>query len=572
MNADIVQYLNSGDAPSLKPALSAAIAALPAKLQTLPAAQWVQTIQALPGKGQVRAAELEDSKLIDWLKGQGAARLTRQEVLDRLKATLVTVKEVHLHQPQYASWGHTQHFRGAMYQELLYQACSEKMVVEDSLEEIEWEIEQFNFDFTALSENPERLVELEARRKKFYEVLPTAHEYHAPHFSKVDQFGERYGKNLFAHARVVIAPEEGLFLIDEVQSDWAQNGRGREWKGIPQGAFVTETKSWAGLVLRRLLQRAAATPGVRRIAWIRSGLQNGGLSVKPGANHDDFYMKILRGIADAAIKPHGGKVEVRSLQIGQHLIPDLCQIEMTEQLRQGLAQSQPLYSRAQLLPRMRVNIEHERSNWEHLAAAARMMLGSRVHLQLLDRVYDIASGRQVAGRMTNQRIMVSLLAADKDFVLNHECWHYAHEYLLTSSERRMVEAEFAPGTELNERVRHLLRLRGDLEAAQQCKEAKEAAAHGFALFVQGHLDVRRPEVKSLFAQVWQAFKDIGAWLRSTNQQRLEATDVYALFEGVRRGDYSPDAQTQTQTQTQAQDQEQEQEQEAQEPMEAAPSA
>lgn len=542
MQEDQVTYLNVGSPANLQPALEAALAALPAKIQTMPAAQWLQTVQALPAKGAVKKAELEDSHLVEWLKGRGKDKLTRQEVIDRVVTTRTAVKEIVLAKPQYASWTHAPHFPGSVYQELLFIAASEKMVIEDSLEKIEWEIEEFNFQPHLLTEDPERLFALEARRKKFYEVLPTAHEYHAPHFSGTDKYGERYTKNLFAHARVVLARAQGLMLIDEVQSDWAQNGRGRDWKGIPKGAFVTETKSWAGIVLRRLLQRAAQDPQITRVAWIRSGLHNGGMTVKPGANHDDFYMEILRGIAEKTVKPLGGEVHVKSLRIGQALIPDLCQIEITDSVRAGLSKSLPLYSRAQLLPRHLVDVEGERSNWEHLAATARKMLGSRVHLQLLDRVYDVAAGRQVAGVMTNHRIMVNMRAADKDFVVNHESWHYAHEYLLTTGERRMVEAEFAPGTELNELVRHKLALRGDLDARAQCADAKEAAAHGFALFVRGELEVRAPETLGLFAQVWQAFRDIAAWIRSSSSERLEASDVYTLFEGVRKGDYAPERQ------------------------------
>lgn len=537
---DQIAYLNAGEAPLLKPGLQAAIEALPAKIQTMPAAQWIQTVQSLPQKGQVRAAELDDSRLLEWLKEQGKTKLTRQEIIDRINATKVTVKEVQLGRPQYASWTHATHLPGSTYQELLFIACSEKMVIEDSLEEIEWEIEQFNFHPEMLVDNPEQLLALAKRRSKFYDVLPKAHEYHAPHFSGQDQYGERYSKNLFAHARVVIAPEQGLYLIDEVQSDWAQNGRGGDWKHTPKGVFVTETKAWAGVVLRRLLQRAACTPGIQRVAWIRSGLHNGGLTVRVGDRHDDFYMEILRGIADKAIKPHGGQVRVQSLQIGATLVPDLCQFEMTDQLRAGLSQSQPLYSRAQLLPRWLVDVEREQTNWVHLAGTARTMLGSRAHLQLLDRVYDASAGHQVAGRMTNHRVMVSLRAADKEFTLNHECWHYAHEYLLTSGERRIVEEEFAPGTILNLQVRQLLEARGDIEAMRQCVDAKEAAAHGFALFVRGDLDVTAPTSRGLFAQVWQAFRDIAAWIRSNSSERMEATDVYALFEGVRRGDFSPE--------------------------------
>jgi len=536
---DKITYLNAGEAPLLKPGLASAIAALPAKIQTMPAGQWIQTVQALPQKGAVRATELEESKLVEWLKGLGKDKLTRQEIIDRIEATKVTVKEVQLGKPQYASWTHAQHLAGSRYQELLFIACSEKMVIEDSLEEIEWEIEQFNFSPELLVDDPEKLLALEKRRRKFYEVLPTAHEYHAPHFSGQDQYGERYAKNLFAHARVVIAPEQGLYLIDEVQSDWAQRGRGTDWVGTPKGAFVTETKTWAGLVLRRLLQRAASTPGIQRVAWIRSGLHNGGLTVKPGERHDDFYMEILRGIADKVIKPHGGQVRVQSLQIGSTLVPDLCQFEMTDALREGLSQSQTLYSRAQLVPRWQVDVEREQTNWVHLEGTARKMLGSRAHVQLLDRLYDASAGHQVAGRMRNHQVMVSLRAADKEFALNHECWHYAHEYFLTSGERRIVEEEFAPGTILNLQVRQLLQERGDLAAMRQCVDAKEAAAHGFALFVRGSLDVSEPTARGLFAQVWQAFRDIAAWLRSQSSERIEASDVFGIFEGVRRGDFAP---------------------------------
>mgnify|MGYP006137043501 CR=1 FL=1 len=174
----------------------------------------------------------------------------------------------------------------------------------------------------------------------------------------------------------------------------------------------------------------------------------------------------------------------------------------------------------------------------NLEGAARKMLGSRAHVQLLDRLYDASAGHQVAGRMRNHQVMVSLRAADKEFALNHECWHYAHEYFLTSGERRIVEEEFAPGTILNLQVRQLLQERGDLAAMRQCVDAKEAAAHGFALFVRGSLDVSEPTARGLFAQVWQAFRDIAAWLRSQSSERIEASDVFGIFEGVRRGDFA----------------------------------
>lgn len=538
--SDKVLYLNVGDDSRLKPQLVAAIEGLPAKLQSQPAAQWIQTVKSLPSKGSVRATELDDSKLVDWLTEQGKAKLTRQEVIDHVKSTAVTVKEIQLGQPKYAGWNHVKHLKAGEYQEILFQACSEKMIVEDDLEQIEYEMEEYSFRPELLTEDPERLFALQARRKKLMVHLPMAHEYHAPHFNGQDAYGEKYAKNLFAHARVSIEPETGLFLIEEIQSDWAQNGRGRDWNGIPKGAFVTETKSWAGIVLRRLLQRAAADPRVKKVAWIRSGLHNGGMTVNVGGNHDDFYMQIVKGMADKMLKPLESRVQVASLMLGTSLIPDLCQFEMTDKVREGLGAQQPLYSKASLLPKSRVDLQGERSNWAHLAGTARQMLGSRVQLQLLDRLYDIATCQPVAGRLVGHTVMLNLAAADKEFVFNHECWHYADQHLLTAYEQRLVESEFAPGSPLNMQVRDLLLQRGDGDAARQCVDAKEAAAHGFALFVRGDLDVRPTPVRGLFAQVWQAFQDVAAWVRQGDRKRMEATDLYTLFEGVRSGQYSPE--------------------------------
>ena len=62
----------------------------------------------------------------------------------------------------------------------------------------------------------------------------------------------------------------------------------------------------------------------------------------------------------------------------------------------------------------------------------------------------------------------------------------------------MLRAQFAPGTELNWRVRDQLVKAGEYDAAAQCDDPEEAAAHAFTMWEAGELSVAERPVQRLF--------------------------------------------------------------------------
>lgn len=531
MAQDVVRYLNREPA-LMTGGLVKALEDLPAKLQKAPAVQWIATVKSLVGKGLAKQAEVDDCELVTWLEDSvlGEKRsLTRDEILDRVKQRQVTVKEVTLGAPQYQNWSHARHVPAGQlpqYAEVLFIANSERANLQDRLEEIEWEMDQFNFDLEKLSDNPEAVLQLEKERHQLLTDIPKAWEYRAPHFTEK---AGKHGKNLIAHGRELVFGD--TYLIEEVQSDWGQRGRKADWKGIPAGPFVTDTKLWAGLVVRRMLQRAAANPQVNKVAWIRGSMRNGGLQVVAD-NLDDFYLKVVRGIVDKAIGKAGGKTQLHNMHLGDHILADVPCFEMTSEVRAQLLTAQPLYSLARLRP-----TPHNFSDAQRQAffARAKHMLGSVRHVHLVDKVYDLATGRQVPGRMFNNVAQVALNAADPEAALDHECFHYAMANLFSPGEREIVLREFAPGSELNRRTYDALVAMGEREASGQClQSAEEAAAHGFALWARDRLDVKASPVSGFFQEVKVLVGDLVAWFRRTVLQH-ECTTSEEVFGALLSG-------------------------------------
>ena len=81
--------------------------------------------------------------------------------------------------------------------------------------------------------------------------------------------------NILAHIRMndrTDADGNKVLFIEEIQSDWAQAGRkgiftkGEDY-GVPVGPFVTETKNWVALALKRILA-LAGNEGYNKVAFI----------------------------------------------------------------------------------------------------------------------------------------------------------------------------------------------------------------------------------------------------------------------------------------------------------------
>lgn len=562
---DAVVYLNK--APfKLSSRLRSAIEA--AKIKRMPADQWLSFIKGLSGKG-VKKEEMSESGLLDWLSlnrtlgaATGKAAIDKDEVLDALDRLMPTVKEVRLASPQYGGWHHGRGLPPEIceYQEILFIANSEQDNISDRIEEIEFQMEGLSFDLERLAEDPELAVRLEKERAELMRQKPHAQGFRWSHFT-ANSIQGRHGKNLIAHARVTIWPQSGLYFIEEVQSDWGQSGRVKKavnearvaqglptltWnEHVPRGPFVTDTKMWAGLVLRRLLQRAAATPGINRVAWIRDCMKNGQTSNplqvygREVEDSDHFYMRVIPSLADSALGKSGMKTTLRSETLAGVLYEAIPGFEMTDAAREQLKGVQPLYSAANVLRNPRPMVEER---LVQLMKDAREMLGSTAQIRFVEKLYNLEDLSPVSGSMVNRVVQVALNAEDVTFALDHECYHFADVHLMSMAQRDIVRSSFAPGGELNARVRNLLLRANQEKAAAQCDSAEEAAAHGFAFWAKGELDltIRHQPVKDVFEWIGEAVVACVRWIARIADE-THADTVEDVFKALRSGELAAQA-------------------------------
>lgn len=165
---------------------------------------------------------------------------------------------------------------------------------------------------------------------------------------------------------------------------------------------------------------------------------------------------------------------------------------------------------------------------EAIRQAAHDMLGPDIKVELLDKVYDLQSGKRIAAKFTKNMILCALNAQDLETAIDHEAFLFAEQAFFLAHEREMLRRLFKPGSELALRVQTELTRRGQFELAQMCTEPIETAAHAFTLWRKGAIDVREPEVEGLFRDIVIAIKDIAKWFRRTvlDQQAQEPDELF----------------------------------------------
>lgn len=509
--------------------------------------QWIATINALTQKG-IKGGEISDSGVIEWLEFQQDspnASVSRDDLVNYVKKHMGTVKEIDLKKPAYDEHSHGKQFRGSKYLETLYCLNSEKDNVKDRLEEIRYEMEDLDFNPHLLASNPSIVLQLSMERKSLMLNESGAADFSAHHFSdQEDENGQRY-KNVIAHARTSIL-NGNHFLIEEIQSDWAQKGRSREWNGIPKGKFVTNTEAWSGLVLRRLLQRAAENPDITKVSWITGDFRNGWL---PQLNEEgtiissqrdglsEFYIKVLPKLADKVLKSAGEKIRFLPAQLrAEGTVFQLPGFEMTDLARSKLLEAQPLYSRDLLKPTMSLHdIGEALEGANSYLRTAEEMLGSTASVRFASQVFDAATGQEVAGRQIGRLIELSLRAENSDRVFHHEAFHYAHENLLDEEQRQAIDRAFADGSRLNTWTRESLVRQKMPDAVMQCDDPKEAAAHAFSLWKTGEFgfkeDLFEGELSGIdrmaqkvFQVVEKAIDGFSGWMKRLFGERQVSSD------------------------------------------------
>lgn len=350
------------------------------------AEQWMGYLKNQPG---VKQSELEWTGVEDWLKSQDRP-VTRQELGDYLQGTEIQVQEV-------VKGSNTSYpyKTGDEWQNAISRAEREGNFDEaDRLTNLWEESEGFG-----LPENPKFA-------KYTYGTDNTGGENYRELLLTVP--GDRYRgdffsthwdePNIVAHVRFNdrTTPEgDRVLFLEEIQSDWAQEGRkegfeeiysGGEWKvlwedgsevdrtrryGSEEEAqeaadkwaedtgdktivkiaspkvkvkpepFVRNTEQWTSLALKRMM-RYAADQGYDRIAWTPGNVQaeRYGLS---GEGMEAFYDKIVPNAANKIGKKHGAKTEVTTVETSEGPLKALS-IPVTKKLKDAAQQGFPYYA------------------------------------------------------------------------------------------------------------------------------------------------------------------------------------------------------------------------------------
>ncbi|MCX8016586.1 MAG: hypothetical protein N2690_01595 [Rhodocyclaceae bacterium] len=524
MPRDRIYYLDPTQDEGLRRASSALYEALRSSSQpSAPATQWLGFVRGLTGKG-VRQAEIDDSGVIPFLEQQGSQRLNKDELLSYLQDRLVRIKVVDLSRPKFSGWVSL----NGDYQERLYVLSSEAMHIDDLMEDLFYRMEEIGFNPSILMEDPDIVDRMEQEMTELKARRPRSWDFDHHHFSEVVR---EHGKNLLAHARFV--RQGDLFFIQEVQSDWAQRGRRHNWSGnYPKAPFVTQTESWASLVLKDLLQEAARDERIQRVAWIRADMRNG-WDRDQGDGLQEFYDNIVRRLVRKLLEKTDASVQTISVQDKRGQTKEVLGFEMTPSAREKLSRSFHLYSYDHLLRVPRTPSEEDEVR-RAVLRECESMLGSAHMVRFFNRLYDAAEGREVAGRYWKETVAISLRASDPISVARHEVLHFAYDQLLLPHERMTLDMAFFPCSELNTRVRDLLMNDGRLNAAREAaRNPKEAAAYGFEYWAKGMLQVQE-QPRGVFERVFHALIEMGQWLRRWLRPH-EKQNTEEIFEAVKSG-------------------------------------
>lgn len=494
-------------------------------------AQWTPTLLALSSKG-IKKAELDASEIIEWLETKNVEApnesITKEDLIRQISSHIPRIKRIDLGNPSYKGWVNIK--VGSRYTERLYVLSSERMVNDDIVDQILFEIDDLGFDSSPLMRNPNLVSQLEARLKATRIEQAKSYDFKHHHFSEKVK---NHGKNLLAHSRFSI--KQDLFFVEEIQSDWAQRGRINNWGvNYPKAPLVTDTEHWAGLVLRDLMQTAAQDENVKHFAWIRANMRNGG-----GDRSDDlatFYDTIIRKLAAKAIEKAGGKIEI--ITPGADLgSSSVLSFAMTDQVRECLLQPQPLYSLDQLAKSTLPHTVPPLADEELIKSDCQAMLGNSYTVRLVDRLYDVAAGREVAGRMLGSVVEISRRAAKPGRVAKHEAWHFAEQHFLFQHEREFIASCFGPQDMFGLRSRTIEAMRQSgmpQSAIDQCADSSECAAHAFSLWCDGQLSLKQPKMEGLFARVSEAFMRMCDWVsEAIYGHRVNNTEE--LFEALKSG-------------------------------------
>lgn len=288
--------------------------------KTQPAAGWSAFIKGLTTKG-VKPDEIEWSGINDWLKLQGA-KVSKDDVLNYLKNNGVKVEEKTLSggkdrlmagafgEPSPTKFHEHQLPGGKNYRELLLTLPRDLSAEHESRERRINEYQSRIDELSSLEQTADvrrQIRNTETQISMVHAETDTPGGFRSSHFKE---------PNILAHIRMndrVDADGKKVLFIEELQSDWGQQGKKKGFKGttqedakkffginddnwakaseqdreayrdemvnsegrdiVNQGPFVSKTEAWTSLALKRAIDYAAKN-GYDKVAWTNGEQQS----------------------------------------------------------------------------------------------------------------------------------------------------------------------------------------------------------------------------------------------------------------------------------------------------------
>lgn len=521
------------------------------KQSKLPAQQWAHVIKGFSQKG-IKLAEIDDSKVLEWLEEQGKAQLSRDEVAQYASYALPSIKEARLTGSDVGYRQYSWAEAGEDYNESLFYFPTVTEDLADRIADLDEKIASLNFDFDALGRDPNVVFRLDEKRQAL--LLEASGVQRGvtlgTHFSERLQQMCPDARADFAHMRWSVLLRDGkrTLFVHEFQSDWAQKGRQAEWQGAYKRApLVTETEYWTGFLMRRAMLLAVEFD-CEQLTWINgTSMANGGRFGSAGL--DEFYLKIVPSIAKKLAKPFKSELFLHDFSL-RDSVKRMAVMPVTDEMRQEMRASVPVYSHANLVADATFDPVRAAQLRKALQLRANEAFGEGVAMRvsIVREILDAYGEHRPAAALIGKVAHVAFNAADPVGALDHEGFHFAYRYHFTSKERSEVRRQFAAGSPMLVRTWQLLMRDGNRHAAQQCmRDPEEAAAHAYSLWRKGKMDLKRVESAAVekkgVARILQHFfpaaqdyvRTVCQWIRgsSVSPRDFVAKIVRAAEEGRR---------------------------------------
>lgn len=513
------------------------------KQPKLQAQQWIHVINGFSQKG-IKQSEIEDSGVAEWLQKQGKRQVTREELAEVASYALPSIKEARLTGADVKYRSYSFALAGEDYNESLFYFPTVDEDLADRIADLDDRIASLNFDFDALGEDPDAVFRLDKRRSALisqHDEVAAGITLHT-HFSSQLQEMCPDARADFAHMRWSVKIVDGAksLFVHEFQSDWAQKGRARDWKGDYRCApLVTETEHWTNFLLRRAML-LAVEQGCEQLTWINgSAMANGGNFGAAGL--DEFYMKIVPSLAKKLAKPFQSE-----LRLGDFMLKDVARrlavMPVTPLMREKFAAGAPVYSYARVVEQASYDQVRAAQLEKALQLRADTSLGEdvRMRVSIVREVMSAHEEQRPAAQLIGHTARIAFNAEDPVAALDHEGFHLVLDHHFSAREREDVQRQFAYGAPLLVRTVRLLLSHGEFDAAKQAMASwEEAAAHAYALWRKGQMPLSRVEslahsveakagasrtLSKVFPKAQELVKSVCSWIRGNG---VSPTDFLA---------------------------------------------